>query len=234
MRAMKILFLATVGSMIAIGSASASMILTGGPIGATATGEGYSLTHYVVAGEPSSGITGSSQEYLLTSFSAAFLLPDPQNYGLQISKGFLPTFPGVDVLNQGTVIGSDQWALSYYSPEPASSGNPWHSVMSGSTSAEAVTFDPANDGPGGVIDIAYGSATLTIDDGLYHRVSGGAPMAIGVLSMQLDVTLYEVGINEAGQNQWSTIAPVPEPTTGLLLGLGLLALAQARATRRAA
>jgi len=234
-RAMKVLVLAAIGSMIAIGSASADMMLTGGPSAATATGEGYSLTHYLVAHDPSSAITGSSQEYLLTSFSQPIYLPDPQNYGLQISKGFAMTFPGVDVWDLGTDIGDADWALSYYSPEPATFGNPFHSVMYGSTSAETVMFDPANDGPGGVVDIAYGSATLTNDDGLYHTV-GGSTLAIGIVPMQLNVTLYEVGITAAGQNEWSTTAPapVPEPTTGLLLGLGLLALMQTRTIGRAA
>jgi hypothetical protein len=40
----------------------------------------------------------------------------------------------------------------------------------------------------------------------------------------LTVTLYEVGINGDGQNEWSTV-PIPEPGTALLLGLGLAGLA---------
>ena len=188
------------------------------------TAEGNSYTHYVTPGNPASGLTGSSQEYLFTSFT--LLITDPQNYGLQISKGFLPgSFPGVTAWDQGTALAEYDWALSYHSPEPASVGAPFHSVVYGNTTNELVTFDPANDGPGGIQDIAYGSATLNYD-GLYHAVSGSA-FATGSTTFELTVTLYEVGINPSGQNEWSTV-PIPEPSTALLFGLGLVGMAARR------
>jgi hypothetical protein len=95
-------------------------------------------------------------------------------------------------------------------------------VLYGFTTNEAVTLDPANDGPGGIQDIAYGSATLNYD-GLYYGVNFG-PFATMSNTLELTVTLYEVGINASGQNEWSTV-PIPEPGTALLLGLGLAGLA---------
>ena len=119
---MKLLTLVAIGSMVAMGSASADMMLTGGPVGATATAEGYSLTHYDTPGDLSSMPTGSTQEYLLTSFSISLLIPDPQNYGLQISKGFLPSFGGIDVWDHRMGIGDAEWALNYYNPYGAQGG----------------------------------------------------------------------------------------------------------------
>ena len=213
--------------VLVTGVAQASMILSGpsnfGPF--SFTGEGNSYTHYTMPGDPASGLTGRSQEYFLTSAAPTFFMPDPQNYGLQISKGFLDSFPGVTAWDGGVSLGEFDWALSYYSPIPAAStGSPWHSVLYGTTSAETVTFNPANDGPGGVIDIAYGSATLNYD-GIYHSVGNG-PIVInpGASTFDLTVTLYEVGINASGQNEWST-EPIPEPSTALLVGLGLTGLA---------
>ena len=188
------------------------------------TGEGNSYTHYNTPGDPASGPTGSSQEYFLTSAAPALLMPDPQNYGLQISKGFLASFPGVTAWDGGASLGEFDWALSYYTPQPASAGSPFHSVLYGTTTLEAVTFDPANDGPGGIQDIAYGSATLNYD-GFYHTV-GGTLINTGATTLGLTVTLYEVGIDGDGQNEWSTV-PIPEPSTALLMGLGLTGLSRA-------
>ena len=218
MRTLKLLALVAIGSMFAIGSASADMMLTGGPF-AGGSAEGYSLTHY----DSMSAVTGSTQEYLFTAVPG---LSDPQNYGLRISKGFSMTFPGADVWDLGTDIGDADWALSYYSPEPASVGSPFHSVMYGSIDPlnASVMFDPANDGPGGVVDIAYGSAILDFD-GTYYTVDGDFELPTGYTSMLLEVTLYEIGINATGQNEWSTIAPIPEPKTAFMVGLGLLGLA---------
>jgi len=219
-----VLVLAVFGSQ----QASASMIMSGtSGFGAFSfSGEGNSYTHYNTPGDPASGPTGSSQEYFLTSAAPALLMPDPQNYGLQISKGFLASFPGVTAWDGGASLGEFDWALSYYSPEPASTGSPYHSVLYGTTTNEGLTFDPANDGPGGIQDIAYGSATLNYD-GIYHSVGSG-PIVInpGASTFDLTVTLYEVGINGAGQNEWSTV-PIPEPSTALLLGLGLTGLSRA-------
>ena len=216
--------LATLGSQ----PASASMIMSGAShLGAFSfTGEGTSYTHYNTPGDPASGPTGSSQEYFPTSAAPAFLMPDPQNYGLQISKSFLASFPGVTAWDGGASLGEFDWALSYYSPEPASTGSPFHSVLYGTATNEGLMFDPANDGPGGIQDIAYGSATLNYD-GIYHSVGSG-PIVInpGASTFDLTVTLYEVGINGAGQNEWSTV-PIPEPPTALLLGLGLTGLSRA-------
>jgi hypothetical protein len=55
--------------------------------------------------------------------------------------------------------------------------------------------------------------------------------ATGATTFDLTVTLYEVGINPiSGLNEWSTV-PIPEPSTALLLGLGLTGLA-AKGRRR--
>ena len=203
--------------------ASASMIISGGAF--SFTGEGNSYTHYTTPGDPASGLTGSSQEYLLTSAAPSFIMPDPENYGIQISKGFLdPSFPGVTAWDGGVSLGEFDWALSYYTPIPASAGSPFHSVLYGTTTFEDVTFDPANDGPGGIQDIAYGSATLNYD-GFYHTV-GGTLINTGATTLGLTVTLYEVGIDGNGQNEWSTV-PIPEPSTALLMGLGLTGLSRA-------
>ena len=220
------LSLALATALMAI-PASAAMIMSGasglGPF--SFTGEGNSYTHYLTPGDPASGPAGSSQEYFLTSAAPGFLMPNPQNYGLQISKGFLPSFPGVTAWDQGTpLLGQFDWALSYYSPEPASAGTPFHSVLYGTTTFADVTFDPANDGPGGIQDIAYGSATLNYD-GFYHAV-GGTLISTGATTLGLTVTLYEVGIDGNGQNEWSTV-PIPEPSTALLMGLGLTGLSRA-------
>ncbi len=225
-------FLFATAALLTASPTSASMIVSDtwtlgtSVLPFSATGEGTSLTHYATPGDPSSGVTGSTQEYLITFMTGT---PDPQNYGLRISKGFDPSFGGVDVLDHGTVIGSADWALSYYQPTPASAGSPWHTVLSGTTSGEGVLWDPANDGPGEVVDIAYGFATLNYD-GLYHKVTGTGTgtHATGSTAMQLNVTLYEVGMNGSGQIEWST---VPEPSTALLLGLGLTGLA-AKGRRR--
>jgi len=201
--------------------ASASMIVSGATT-FSFTGEGSSYTHYATPGDPMSGVTGTSQVYLGTFATPALLLPDPENYGLQISKG-LPLGFGVTAWDAGVAIGEYDWALSYYSPEPASVGSPYHSVLYGTTTNEVVTFDPANDGPGGPIqDIAYGSLTLEYD-GSYHAVSGGL-FGTGTTTLELTVTLYEVGINGAGQNEWSTV-PIPEPGTLVLMFSGLVGLA---------
>ncbi len=69
-----VVFLAALGSQ----PASASMMITGTSL--SFSGEGNSYTHYLIPGNPASGVTGSSQEYLLTSVSPAFLISDPQNY----------------------------------------------------------------------------------------------------------------------------------------------------------
>jgi len=201
--------------------ASASMIVSGATT-VSFTGEGSSYTHYVTPGDPMSGITGTSQIYLGTFATPALLLPDPENYGLQISKG-LPLSFGVTAWNAGVAIGEYDWALSYYSPEPATiGGSPYHSVLYGTTTDEVVTFDPANDGPGGIQDIAYGSLTLNYD-GLYHAIRG-ITVGTGTTTLELTVTLYEVGINGAGQNEWSTV-PIPEPGTLVLMFSGLVGLA---------
>jgi len=223
---MRRLILAVVGlwvvSLAVLGNqpASASMIVSGATT-ISFTGEGSSYTHYFTPGDPMSGITGTSQEYLLTSATPALLLPDPQNYGLQISKG-VPLGFGVTAWDAGVAIGEYDWALSYYSPEPASVGSPYHSVLYGTTTDEVVTFDPANDGPGGMQDIAYASLTLHYD-GLYHTV-GGLNLGTGATTLDFTVTLYEVGINGAGQNKWSTV-PIPEPGTLVLMFSGLVGLA---------
>jgi len=201
--------------------ASASMIISSASA-FSFTGEGRSYTHYVTPGIPASGVTGSSQVYLMTLATPATLLPDPQNYGLQISKGLPLDFPRVTAWNAGVAIGEYDWALSYYSPEPASVGSPYHSVLYGTTTDEVVTFDPANDGPGGMQDIAYASLTLHYD-GLYHTV-GGLNLGTGATTLDFTVTLYEVGINGAGQNKWSTV-PIPEPGTLVLMFSGLVGLA---------
>ena len=75
---------------------------------------------------------------------------------------------------------------------------------------------------GGIQDIAYQSATLNYD-GLYHAVSG-LDFGTGATTLELTVTLYEVGINGAGQNKWSTV-PIPEPGTLVLMFSGLVGLA---------
>ena len=210
--------------------ASASMIISS-TSAFSFTGEGRSYTHYVTPGIPMSGITGSSQVYLMTLATPAGLLPDPQNYGLQISKGLPLSFPRVTAWDAGVAIGEYDWALSYYSPEPATiGGSPYHSVLYGTTTNEVVTFDPANDGPGGIQDIAYGSLTLNYD-GLYHAVSG-FNLATGTTTLELTVTLYEVGINDAGQNKWSTV-PIPEPGTLVLMFSGLVGLAARPRGKRA-
>ncbi|MEO2169640.1 MAG: PEP-CTERM sorting domain-containing protein [bacterium] len=220
-----LLSLALTTALMAI-PASASMIMSGASIFEpfSFSGEGNSYTHYNTPGLPASGPTGSSQEYFLTSTAPAFFIPDPQNYGLQISKGFLASFPGVTAWDGGVSLGEFDWALSYYDPNPASTGSPFHSVLYGFITNEALAFDPANDGPGGIQDIAYGSATLNYD-GIYHSVSSG-PIVFnpGPSTLDLTVTLYEVGLNASGQNEWSTV-PIPEPSTALLVGLGLTGLA---------
>ena len=217
-------FLFATAALLTASPTSASMIVSDtwtlgtSVLPFSATGEGTSLTHYATPGDPSSAVTGSTQEYLITFMAGT---PDPQNYGLRISKGFDPSFEGVDVLDHGTVIGSADWALSYYSPTPASAGSPWHTVLSGTTSGEAVLWDPANDGPGGVVDVAYRLATLNYD-GHYHMVTGPGTYVTGSTAMQLNVTLYEVGMNGSGQNEWAT---VPEPGTLALVLPGMAAMA---------
>ena len=226
-----VVFLAALGSQ----PASASMIMAGtSGFGALSfSGEGNSYTHFATPGNPASGVTGSSQEYFLTSVTPSLLLPDPQNYGLQISKGILdPAFPGVTALDHDiAVVGDFDWAISYYSPAPATiGGSPFHSVLYGTTTNELLMFDPANDGPGGIQDIAYGSATLNYD-GLYYGVNFG-PFATMSTTLELTVTLYEVGINGDGQNEWST-EPIPEPGTLVLMFAGLAGLAARPRGKRA-
>jgi len=229
---------AVVGLIMTAGSVQANMELTDTWSGSGWTydflgiAEGNLYTHYATPGNPGSGVIGVTQEYLFTG--GLDYNPDPQNYGIQISS-----FGNVDVWDHGNDVGDAHWAMSYYSPEPAASGSPWHTVMFGTwdwlhiPGSATYQFDmipPTDDGPnppGTVIDDMLHTAVLTYADGTYHRVNDfGLPT--GSNSLNLTATLYEIDINDQGQNVWSTTNPVPEPTTMLLFGIGLIGLAGAR------
>jgi len=134
----------------------------------------------------------------------------------------MSTWGDVVVMSQGAPTGTAaQWAMSYYSPEPASAGSPWHTVMYGDVLASGVDWDPANDGPnppGTTIDTAYGWATLGYD-GNYYTVNQPGPFVTGTTQLRLDVTLYEMGLNADGQNVWSTVIPEPLTMVGVALSI---------------
>ncbi len=169
-----------------------------------ATAEGKLYVHYLIPGNPSSQPIGLTAKGFFTSTNNPYI-PDAENYGIDASFSVNPQggIPLVDVMDHGVVTSKANWAISYYSPEPANLwSSPWHSVLYGSPGPFMRTFHPDNDGTGGIPDIMYATGVM-IYDGIYHSVNHG-DIPTGSNTIYFTGMLYEVGMNYQGQNVWST------------------------------
>ncbi|PHR86588.1 MAG: hypothetical protein COA78_37830 [Blastopirellula sp.] len=157
--------------------------------------------------------------------------------------------------NPPEIIGSAEWALSYSGNNVNPVPNPHHSVLFGDLAplfadgalvgpGQELNFHPDNDGPGKKPDrldlmltletdpthsyhsVHYGDLSL-VDLSNYLNETTGSP---GILT--LSGIVYEIDEYSNGRNVWSTVKPVPEPTSLAIFGIGALCMGAGAARRR--
>jgi len=221
------------------------------------------------AGETPSNIAWLEISNAILGGSTPSTLPDPFNYGFNLAIPSLTTatVPGLADYTANALTTLDLginpisefgphgglpavWTIDYYSPENGqpvsdSSRSRAHTVQFGSLVSLTQTFDPANDGTGGIPDIQYVSGRLSVDDGIYHSINNpeflnNDPLVLAAFGpgdynlIDFNATLTERndGISDDGLNFWdgsgSLVAGVPEPesliTFAALMLLGLTGL----------
>lgn len=158
---------------------------------------------------------------------------------LQAYNGVLDLVPGSYVLPINTLV----WTIDYTYGGTATDPNDWSDLLFGLNMSRLITFDG---GASGMLS-QTGSLEVTWDND-YITVNQGGLTTVYVSGYRIDITplgLAEVGgSNFSGSNPWIqpsqtvnarfdvSLAPVPEPATIGLLGIGLASLAVTRIRRR--